>query len=406
MSIQELMEDAGNYLMHTYARFPVAFVKGNGCYLYDTEGKQYLDFGCGIGVTGLGHNHPKVTEVIQAQAAQLLHCSNLFQIPSQIALARRLVEHSDFDRVFFCNSGAEANEGAIKLARRYSQLTYGSHKHKIITFHHAFHGRTITTLAATPTEKYQEGYTPLTPGFSYAIPEDLESVRSLYTEETCAVLLEPVQGEGGVIPFSKEFLRELRAWCDENGVLLIFDEVQTGCGRTGSLFAYQQFGVVPDIMTLAKGLGNGVPIGAILAKETVASAFTPGTHGTTFGGNPLATTAALATLEVLAEQSFLAHVQGMAKQLVSALQDLQQAYPELIVEIRGLGLMQGIVLHQPVASEIVKGCLERGLVVLVAGASTVRLLPPLILEPSHIDQAMETLHAVFQTQLKDLATQA
>jgi acetylornithine/N-succinyldiaminopimelate aminotransferase len=403
MIMQAILEDADKFLMNTYARLPIAFTEGNGCYLYDTDGNEYLDFGSGIAVTGLGHNHPVVTAAIQEQAAQLLHCSNLYQIPSQVELAKQLVANSDLDRVFFCNSGAEANEGAIKLARRYAQLNFGPQKHAIITFQHAFHGRTLTTLTATPTPKYQEGYAPLTPGFSYAIPGDMDSVRALYSDETCAVLLEPVQGEGGVIPFTKEFLQQLRAWCDENQILLIFDEVQTGCGRTGTLFAYQQFGVVPDIMTLAKGLGNGVPIGAVLAKENVASAFTPGSHGTTFGGNPLSTTAALATMGVLTEPSFLQHVRDMGAILADALEELKQQFPEAITEIRGMGLMQGIVLKQPIAMDIVKGCLEKGLIVLVAGPSTVRLLPPLIIKPAQIESAIRTIASVIHEYSSQLA---
>ncbi|UOF91371.1 aspartate aminotransferase family protein [Fodinisporobacter ferrooxydans] len=397
MTYEELFSASKQYLMPNYGRLPIAFAKGEGCFLYDLEGKKFLDFSSGIAVTSLGHAHPAVTAAISEQAGQLLHCSNLFHIPAQTKLAQLLVENSDFDQVLFCNSGAEANEGAIKLARRYAQLTYGPEKHEIITFHNAFHGRTFGALAATPTPKYQEGFAPLTPGFAHAVPGDMESVKALYTEATCAVMLEPIQGEGGVIPFAEEFLQELRAWCTEHQVLLIFDEVQTGCGRTGTLFAYQQFGVIPDIMTLAKGLGNGVPIGAVLAKAEISKVFTPGTHGTTFGGNPLVTAAGVATIEIVKEPAFLQHVQETGAYLQDALQALVQSY-DWVKEIRGLGLIQGIVVEKPVANEIVKRCLDKGLIVLVAGANTVRILPPLIVEQQQLDQGVSVLKQAFQEQ--------
>ncbi|GAX90846.1 aspartate aminotransferase family protein [Effusibacillus lacus] len=388
-----------NHVMQTYGRWPVAMVKGEGVWLYDDKGKQYLDFTAGIAVTGLGHAHPKIAEVIARQASTLLHCSNLFHIPSQMELAGKLVELSCCDQVFFCNSGAEAIEGSIKMARRYAHKNYGPEKHEIITFEHSFHGRTLGALTATCQQKYQEGFAPLVPGFHYAQSGDLESVKSfLSPEKTCAVLLEPVQGEGGVRPFDKQFLMNLRKLCDENGVLLIFDEVQTGVGRTGTFFAYEQLGVEPDIIALAKGLANGVPIGAVLAKQHVADVMVPGTHASTFGGNPLATAAGVATVEILLQEGILAHVREMGAYLVDKLQTLVGKY-FVAQEVRGMGLLVGLSLDRP-AGDVIKACLEKGLLLTVAGGNAVRFTPPLIVEKEHIDQAVsiveQTLVELYQ----------
>ncbi|WP_018132046.1 acetylornithine transaminase [Effusibacillus pohliae] len=381
-----------NPVMQTYGRWPVTMVKGEGVWLYDAEGKRYLDFTAGIAVTALGHAHPEIAQAIAEQARTLLHCSNLYHIPGQIELAQKLTELSCCDKVFFCNSGAEAIEGSIKMARRYAYQTYGPHKHEIIAFEHSFHGRTLGALTATCQAKYQEGFGPLVPGFHYAKPGDLASVQSLVSEKTCAILLEPVQGEGGVRPFGQEFLAAIRQLCDEHGILLIFDEVQTGVGRTGTFFAYEQLGVEPDIIALAKGLANGVPIGAVLAKQKIAAVMVPGTHASTFGGNPLATAAGLATVNILLQQGILAHVRETGQYLAGKLQTLADKHP-VAQEVRGMGLLVGLTLDRP-AGEVVQACLEKGLLLTVAGGNTVRFTPPLVVTKEQIDQAVEILDQV------------
>jgi predicted acetylornithine/succinylornithine family transaminase len=381
-----------NPVMQTYGRWPVTLVKGEGVWLYDETGKKYLDFTAGIAVTALGHAHPQVTRAIVEQAGQLLHCSNLFHIPSQIQLAQKLVELSCCDQVFFANSGAEAIEGSIKMARRYANKTYGADKYEIISFHHSFHGRTMGALTATVQAKYQEGFGPLVPGFHYAEPDNLESVKALISDKTAAVLLEPVQGEGGVRPFDREFLQGVRELCDANGALLIFDEVQTGVGRTGTFFAYEQLGVEPDIIALAKGLANGVPIGAILAKQKVADVMTPGTHASTFGGNPLATTAGLATVDTLLAEKVMENAQQMGRYLNRKLQAVVDKYP-MAKEVRGMGLLVGLALDRP-AGDVVKRCLDKGLLLTVAGGDAVRFTPPLIVTADEIDQAVAIVEEV------------
>ncbi|MCX7572026.1 aspartate aminotransferase family protein [Tumebacillus sp. DT12] len=376
------------HLMQTYGRFPVAFVKGEGIHLYDADGRAYLDFTSGIAVTSLGHAHPNVTRAIAEQAATLLHTSNLYEIPLQEQVAGKLTALSGLDRAFFCNSGAEANEAAIKLARKYSTETYGSHKYEILTLHESFHGRTMATLTATPRPKFQEGYAPLMPGFRY-VEKDLDAIKAALSDQTCAILVETVQGEGGVLPLGREFLQGLRALCDEKGILLLIDEVQTGIGRTGTLFAFEQAGILPDIVSLAKALGNGVPVGAILAKEHVAAAFTPGTHGSTFGGNPLAMAAANAVLDTIAEEGLLEHVQQMAAYLESRLDELVAAH-DFILSQRGHGLIRGLLFDRP-AGPLVSKCLEYGLLVLTAGEKTLRFLPPLTVTEADIDLMMQLL---------------
>ncbi|TCP52129.1 acetylornithine aminotransferase [Tumebacillus sp. BK434] len=380
-------------LMNNYARLPVAFAKGAGCKLWDVEGREYLDFTSGIAVTNLGHAHPKVTAALQEQAGTLLHTSNLYEIPLQEQVAGKLAELSGLSKAFFCNSGAEANEAAIKLARRYSQLKHGAHKYEILTLHDSFHGRTLATVSATCKPKYQEGFAPLMPGFQY-VEKDLDKIEAAIGESTCAVLVEPVQGEGGVLPLGAEFLQGLRELCDAKGILLLFDEVQTGIGRTGHLFACQAAGVLPDIMTLAKGLGNGVPVGAMLAREEVAAAFAPGTHGSTFGGNPLAMAAALAVLTAIEEEGLLAHAVQMGEELRARLQQLAATDPA-IVEVRGQGLLQGLVFDRPVGP-LVSKCLEKGLLVLSAGETTLRLLPPLIVTSADLHLGMTLLEAAIK----------
>lgn len=375
-------------LMNNYARLPVAFAKGAGCKLWDTKGREYLDFTSGIAVTNLGHAHPKVTAALQEQAGLLLHTSNLYQIPLQEQVAGKLAELSGLPKAFFCNSGAEANEAAIKLARRYSQLKHGAGKFEILTLHDSFHGRTLATVSATCKPKFQEGFAPLMPGFTY-VGKELGQIEAAIGEHTCAVLVEPVQGEGGVLPLGAEFLQGLRELCDAKGLLLLFDEVQTGIGRTGQMFGFQAAGVLPDIMTLAKGLGNGVPVGAMLAKEELAAAFTPGTHGSTFGGNPLAMAAALAVLTAIEEEELLSHAVQMGEELQGHLERLAEQYP-FITGVRGQGLLLGLVFDRPVGP-LVSKCLEHGLLVLSAGENTLRLLPPLIVTSAELQLGVKLL---------------
>lgn len=376
------------HLMSNYGRLPIAFVKGEGTHLYDEAGRQYLDFTSGIAVANLGHCHPKVTKAIQEQAATLVHTSNLFQMPGQEAVAAKLCQLSGLDKVFFCNSGAEANEAAIKLARKHSKEVHGEHKFEILTLEDAFHGRTLATVSATPRLKFQEGFAPLVPGFRY-VRKDLAQIEAAIEPHTCAILLEPVQGEGGVLPFTPEFLQGVRKLCDEHGLLMILDEVQTGIGRTGTMFAFEQAGIKPDILTLAKALGNGIPVGATLATEQVASAFTPGTHGSTFGGTPLVMAAALATLTTIEEEGLLQHATVMGQELTQRLEGLVERYDGLI-EVRGMGLLRGVLLDRPVAP-LVNKCIELGLLVLNAGEKTLRLLPPLNVTSQDIHLAMKIL---------------
>ncbi|PWK09576.1 aspartate aminotransferase family protein [Tumebacillus permanentifrigoris] len=388
------------HLMSNYGRFPVAFVQGAGTRLYDEAGREYLDFTSGIAVTNLGHCHPNVTQAIQQQAETLVHTSNLFQIPGQEAVAQKLCQLSGLDRAFFCNSGAEANEAAIKLARKHSKEVYGEHKFEILTLEDAFHGRTLATVSATPRPKFHEGFAPLMPGFQH-VAKNLAALEAAISPQTCAILLEPVQGEGGVLPLTPEFLQGVRNLCDQHGLLLILDEVQTGIGRTGTMFAFQQAGIQPDILTLAKALGNGIPVGATLATEQVASAFTPGTHGSTFGGTPLVMAAVLATLQTIEEEGLLQQAVEMGEQLALRLQDLLEHY-DCLSEVRGLGLLRGVVLDRPVAPLVAK-CLDLGLLVLSAGEKTLRLLPPLTVSSQDIHLGIKLLEQALQEVITPVA---
>src|SRR5512145_1440711 len=324
--------------MKTYGRYPIVPAQGEGCVLWDADGKVYLDFLAGVAVNNLGHCHPKVVRAIQEQAATLIHCSNYYHIPSQIALAELLCGRSFADRAFFCNSGAEANEAAIKLARKYSRETYGPERYAIITAAESFHGRTMATVSATGQEKVQRFFDPLLHGFKHVPFNDAAAIAAAVTPNTCAVMLEPIQGEGGINVPAADYLRQVREICDRHGLLLILDEVQTGLGRTGKLFAYEHFGIAPDLMTLAKALAGGAPIGTMLAREEFAAAFTPGTHGSTFGGNPLMTTAALAAVRTLLEDGLLDQAVATGDYLLAALQTLGKKYT-FVTEVRGIGLM-------------------------------------------------------------------
>lgn len=368
-------------VMHTYNRFPVKIVKGKGCIVWDDEGNEYLDFTSGIATCNLGHVPDPVKQALSIQLDNLWHCSNLFYIPSQETLATLLAENSCFDQVFFCNSGAEANEAAIKLARLYANQHNKSTE--IVTFTQSFHGRTMATLTATGQEKIQHGFAPLVPGFTYLPYNDFTSIEQLKKIKPVAIMLELVQGEGGVIPANKEWIHDLVQVCKKEGIIFIVDEVQTGMGRTGKLFAYEHYGIEPDIMTLAKGLGSGFPIGAMLAKKEVAESFTPGTHGSTFGGNPLATTAGTATVKYFTESDILSSNQELMKLLKEKLLALQTDFT-WIKDVRGLGYLLGLEIEGE-AAKVVELAIKEKLLILTAGKNVIRILPPLVIKKSDID---------------------
>ncbi|AVX32163.1 acetylornithine/N-succinyldiaminopimelate aminotransferase [Carboxydocella thermautotrophica] len=378
----ELIALGKQYVMNTYGRLNLVLAQGQGARVWDLEGKEYLDFLAGIAVNALGHSHPAVVEALKKQAEKLIHCSNLYWIEPQIRLAQLLVENSCGDKVFFCNSGAEANEGAIKLARKYAKLHYGPEKYEIITAINSFHGRTLAAITATGQPKYQKGFEPLVPGFKHVPYNDLQALTEAIGPQTCAIMLEPIQGEGGVVTPDPAYLSGVAQLCREHGLLLILDEVQTGIGRTGKLFAYEHFGIEPDIFTLAKGLGGGVPIGAIVAKEEVAAAFQPGDHASTFGGNPLVCAAALATLNIILEEGFLAQVQAKGEYLRSLLAEMGP--------VRGKGLMLGLELPGP-GAEVVARCQERGLLINCTAGNVLRFVPPLIVNEAEIQEAVRIL---------------
>ncbi|MCH9013137.1 MAG: aspartate aminotransferase family protein [Proteobacteria bacterium] len=384
------MSDA---LMPTYARIPIAFERGEGAYLFTADGRRYLDFAAGIAVNALGHAHPHLVAALNAQAGKLWHVSNLYEIPESARLAERLAAHSFADRVFFCNSGAEAMEGVIKLARRYQHQAGNPERCRIITCEGAFHGRTMTTLSAARNPKHLDGFGPVAEGFDQVAFGNLNELRAAITPETGAVLVEPIQGEGGVRVASLDYLRGLRAVCDEFGLLLLFDEVQTGMGRSGKLFAYEWSGIAPDAMGLAKGLGGGFPVGAFLATEKAAAGMTAGLHGSTFGGNPLAMAVGNAVLDVLLEDGFLDRVDRLARRFRAGLEDLAARHPRVLDEVRGAGLLLGLHCVAP-NSELVARLQDQGLLTVPAAENVVRLLPPLIAERSHIEAALAILERV------------
>ena len=386
MDTKQMIDMADKHLMAFTKRQPVALVRGEGSRVWDSDGKEYLDFTGGISVTALGHSHPKVVGTLREQAATLLHVSNIFHIPQQAQLAQLLCEHSFADRVFFSNSGAEANETAIKLARKWAKEHGASDRGDIISMRGGFHGRTLATVTATAQEKYHHGYEPLPGGFKYVAYNDLKALERAIDSRTAAVLVEPIQGEGGVIVPDDGYLPGLRKLCDEAGILLVFDEIQTGMGRTGKLWAYEHSGVAPDIMTLAKALANGVPIGATLATESVASAFTPGSHGSTFGGNPLATAVGVTVFGTLLEDKLPERAGRMGKILIQGLESLRAKYLKAIKEVRGRGLLVGIDMVVPVG-DLVTACRERGLLALTAGDNALRLAPALIVSEQEIGEA-------------------
>ncbi len=390
-----LLEQFQSVLVGNYAPAPIALVRGEGCRLFDADGRSYLDLMGGIATAALGHCHPRVVAALEAQAKKLWHVSNLFVTEPQTRLAQRIVDHSFADRVYFSNSGAEANEAALKLARRYYH-DRGESRFEIIAFDGGFHGRTLFTVSATGTAAYHEGFGPLVPGIHHVPYGDLDAVKSKLNEHTAAILIEPIQGEGGVRPAPKQFLEDLRRAADENGCLLIFDEVQSGMGRTGRLFAYEHTGVEPDVMTLAKALGNGIPIGAMCTRSELASSLVPGTHASTFGGNPLAAACANAVFEVLLDDGVLAHGAEMGHRLAERLEQIaEKAGPSVVRETRGLGLLRGIELAPEVnANDVRSACTDRGVLVITAGGNTLRMAPPLVVTEAELDEGLAVIEDV------------
>ncbi|MEJ2718845.1 MAG: acetylornithine transaminase [Deltaproteobacteria bacterium] len=392
MSSDDFMTMADRYLFNTYGRAPIMLTRGRGCKVWDSNGREYLDFIGGIAACPLGHGHPGLARAISEQSQILVHVSNLFHIESQIRLAALLVEHSFADKAFFCNSGAEANEGAIKLARKYFHDRGEHDRYHVITMEDSFHGRTLATLAATGQTKYRQGFEPTVQGFSHVPFGDLDALEKAVTRETAAIMVEPIQGEGGVKVPPAGYLAGVRALCDSRGALLLFDEVQTGMGRTGKLFAYEHFGITPDVMSLAKGLAGGVPMGAMLAKDEVAGAFVPGTHATTFGGNPLSSAAAVAVLEQILSDGFLENVERMGHYLRERLEEVGDRHA-IVREVRGIGLMQGIDLTAP-GADIAVAMRERGVLVNCTAETVLRFLPPLVVTREEIDEMITVLDDV------------
>ncbi len=387
MKISDIGE---KYVMRTYNRFPLTFLKGEGMYVYDENGKEYLDFVSGIAVNSLGHNNKKLVAAISEQASKLIHISNLYYSEPQCLLAKKLVENGSLDKVFFCNSGAESIEAALKLARKYGSKTG---RQEIITMVHSFHGRTFGAVTATGQDHYHQGFGDMLPHIKYAEFNNIDSVKAAISENTVAILMEPVQGEGGIIPANKEFLQQVRAICDEKDILLMFDEVQCGVGRLGTLFAYQYYDVVPDVISAAKGIAGGIPCGIMMAKKEVAESFVPGDHASTFGGNPLATAAGNVVIDELLG-GLLDNVREQGTYLEKRLDELAAKY-SFIKERRGVGLMQGIELDRPVADYIAKA-IDSGLLLVNAGQNVIRFVPSLIVEKKHIDNAVEILDKIME----------
>ncbi len=393
--MDNIIEQAGQSILHTYNRFPVVFERGEGMYLYDMQGKAYLDFASGIGVMGLGYNHPEYTEALTKQAQKLLHTSNLYYNAPAVEAAGKVLKASGMDRIFFTNSGAEAVEGAIKSAKKYAYTRDGHAGHEIIAMHQSFHGRTLGALSVTGNTHYQEPFEPLVGGIRFASFNDLESVKNQVTDNTCAIIIETIQGEGGIHPATPEFLEGVAALCKERDILLILDEIQCGMGRTGSMFAWQNYQVKPDIMTTAKALGCGVPVGAFLMTERVAQkSLAPGDHGTTYGGNPFVTAAVSKVFDLFEQMDLLAHVRKVSLYLEKAL-DALVAEESCLMARRGMGLMQGLVCTAD-AAKVSARALEEGLIVITAGKDVVRLLPPLIVTEGDVDKMAGILKKVLE----------
>lgn len=392
MNEQEIFEQDKNDYLPVFNRYKIVLDHGDGVYVYDTEGKKYIDFLGGIAVNVLGHGYKPLVEAVSSQAAKMIHCSNLYYTKAQADAATKLVKLSGLDRAFFCNSGAEANEGAIKIARKYAH-SIAADKEEIITAWESFHGRTIATLTATGQPKYQEGFGPLPKGFSYVHYNDIAELESKISDKTAAVMLETIQGEGGVYPPKEDYLKKVRKLCYKHNALLILDEIQAGIGRSGKFFAYDKYGIKPDIVTLAKGLAGGVPIGAFVTTEKVANAFHAGDHGTTFGGNPLACAAANVVLETVPSESFLKNVEEVGKYFKDKLLELQKKYPAIIKEVRGEGLILGAELNFE-GREIVNEVLSKGAIINCTAGKVLRFIPPLIIEKSHVDEVVRLIEEV------------
>ncbi|MDY6855521.1 MAG: aspartate aminotransferase family protein [Thermodesulfobacteriota bacterium] len=393
MEKERIMNISDTYIASTYSRLPIVITKGKGCKVWDSDGREYIDFVSGLAVCNLGHCHPKIVEAIKEQSNRLIHISNLYYTEPQAKLAKLLIENSFADKVFFCNSGAEANEAAIKLARKYTKETGKDGPPEIITMTNSFHGRTMATVTATGQEKFHKGFEPLLSGFTYVPFNDIQAIEKAINRKTCAILVEPIQGEGGVNCPSDNYLKGLRKVCDTYGILLIFDEVQVGLGRTGTLFAYESYDVKPDIMTLAKGLAGGVPIGAMLARKEFAESFSPGSHASTFGGNPIATASALANVKTILENGILQNCMEMGKYFFKKLIQMKWQYP-FIKEVRGKGLILGMELESD-GGEIVKECMGRGVLINCTMGKTLRFLPPLIVTKEEVDKVIRVLIDIF-----------
>jgi len=395
LSMQEVIDKTDRYIFNTYRRSPLVLTRGKGTTVWDSDGKEYLDFVSGIAVLNVGHLHPGVVEAIHRQSELLMHVSNLYYSEPQARMAELLVTHSFADRVFFCNSGAEANEAAIKLARKAFNDRGQPGRFEIITMEKSFHGRTMAALSATEQHKFHQGFEPLLPGFAYVPFDDPQALEHAITDATCAVMLEPIQGEGGVNCPSADYLKEVRRICDHSDLLLIFDEVQVGMGRTGKLFAYQHYGVEPDIMTLAKGLGGGIPIGAMLAREKIAASFSPGTHASTFGGNPLCTAAGVATMDIMLQDGFLNNCQRQGDHFFSRLRALQAKHP-VIKSVRGKGLILALELERE-GTALVTRCMERGVLINCTNERVLRFIPPLTVTGEEIDTLVQILDELLCT---------
>ena len=394
---QVLIDKAEAEFYKTYNRFPVVFDHGEGVYLYDTEGQEYLDFGAGIAVMGLGYNDPEFNGALKAQVDKLLHTSNLFYNEPAVEAGEKLLKASDMDRVFFTNSGTEAIEGAFKIAKKYAYNKDGAHDHEIIAMNHSFHGRSLGALSVTGNDHYQEPFKPLIQGINFADFNDLDSVKALVNPKTCAIIMETVQGEGGIYPATEEFLKGVKALCDEHDILLILDEIQCGMGRTGTMFAWQKYGVKPDVMTVAKALGNGVPVGAFLASGKAATAMGPGDHGTTYGGNPFVTAAASKVLDIFEKRNLTDHVKEMGEYLEQKLAELTDQYPAVTAR-RGIGLIQGLEFSIPVSSIVSQALLEQKLVLISAGTNVIRFVPPLVIAKKEVDEMIKRLKALLDQQ--------
>ncbi len=400
MTSQEYIDIAEEALLHTYNRYQIVLDRGEGVYLYDNDGKRYLDFAAGIAVFALGYKNESYNEALIQQINKLIHTSNLYYNVPAIEAAVKVKKASGMDRVFFTNSGTEAIEGAIKLARKYAYQRDNTTDHEIIAMQHSFHGRSLGALSVTGNVKYQEAFKPLIGGVKFAEFNDLDSVREQITDKTCAIILETVQGEGGIYPAEKEYLQGVRELCDKRDIILILDEIQCGMGRTGTMFAWQQYGVKPDIMTVAKALGCGIPVGAFVAVERVAKAMQPGDHGTTYGGNPLACAAVNKVFELFEEMKIVEHVNEISGYLEEKLDEMEKKY-DIVKTRRGKGLMQGLELTIP-AQDIILKALQKGLILITAGQNIIRLVPPLIITKEHIEEMAEILNQVFEMKMMEM----